>query len=275
MGNRIVLCIAMLSTTLLCMALSIAMADDIADAARSVSARHAKAVITVELVLKQQMTMLGRSSHEEESKSEVIGALIDPKGLTVISLASMDPSSILMGSVTSTMGMGAFNFDMQTEVASARLLLDDGSELPARVVLRDPDLDLAFIRPEQKPEAPLPHIDLSAAAEPRLLDTLVTLNRLGQLGRRGQSIGLGRVEAVVSKPRTFYVPTQSLSALFSLGCPAFTLDGKIVGLWVVRSAKTQTNSVKDLLMAIIVPACDIAEAASQVPEVEKAEEPTP
>src|SRR2546422_4160959 len=37
---------------------------------------------------------------------------------------------------------------------------DDGTEIPAEIVLRDRDLDLAFIRPKTKPANPMPAVDL-------------------------------------------------------------------------------------------------------------------
>ena len=40
---------------------------------------------------------------------------------------------------------------METEVNDIKILLEDGAEVPAEIVLRDKDLDLAFIRPKAKP----------------------------------------------------------------------------------------------------------------------------
>ncbi len=243
-------------------------ADEIAVKGREVFAKHKSAVVTVELVLKRQFTLFG-NSQEEESKSEVTGTMIEPTGLTVVSLTSIDPTSILTDALAGEAGMGLM-FKTETQVISAKILLEDGADLPARVVLRDPDLDLAFVQPNEKPAEPLPYVNLRDATEPEILDHVVTLNRLGKRAQRTHGISTGRVEAVVTKPRTFYVPTQSLSAALSLGCPVFALDGKVVGLAVVRKGgKVEVTSFNDIVLAIVLPASDILEAAAQAPSFEE------
>ena len=77
-----------------------------------------------------------------------------PSGLTVVSLFTTDPTSPsrkMMGMDLEEMG-----FKIETEIKRADILAADGNEIPAEVVLRDKDLDLAFLRPKQKPEKPLP-----------------------------------------------------------------------------------------------------------------------
>ena len=49
-------------------------------------------------------------------------------------------------------------------------------ELPATIVLRDQDLDLAFIRPTAKPAAALVAINLADAETPSILEDLVVTN---------------------------------------------------------------------------------------------------
>ena len=47
-----------------------------------------------------------------------------------------------------------------------KILLDDGTEVPAEIVLRDKDLDLAFIRPKAKPASPMTSVDLTKSGPP-------------------------------------------------------------------------------------------------------------
>ncbi|MGH9381662.1 MAG: hypothetical protein ACRD2Z_13760 [Thermoanaerobaculia bacterium] len=74
------------------------------------------------------------------------------------------------------------DFRFTTEPKDLRMRLGDAKEVPAIIVLRDQDLDLAFIRPAEAPETALPALDLSNAGEPLLLETQVVLSRLGRAG---------------------------------------------------------------------------------------------
>jgi hypothetical protein len=194
--------------------------------------------------------------------------VVDGSGLTVLALSACDPSSMY-----ESMMAGAdedMQVKMETEVTDAKLLLDDGTELPAEVVLRDKDLDLAFIRPKSKPANPMAAIDLSKGAQAQVLDQVITLNRLGNAAGRAYAASVERITAVVQKPRTFYIPDSTMTAT-SLGSPAFTLDGNILGVFVMRTIKSKGgmgmfNFQPDGLTSIILPAADVLKAAKQAPE---------
>src|SRR2546422_5707095 len=111
---------------------------------------------------------------------------------------------------------------------------DDGAEIPAEIVLRDKDLDLAFIRPKTKPASPMPAVDLNKSVPAKVLDQVITLNRLGRAAGRAHSASVERISAVVQKPRTFYIPDSTMTTT-GLGSPAFTPDGTLVGLVVMRT----------------------------------------
>jgi hypothetical protein len=102
---------------------------------------------------------------------EAVATVIDPGGLTVMSLSSLDPGAM----ISRLMGAASGDEKMQivSEPSDVRIRLADGRELPARIVLRDQDLDLAFIRPTAKPTAPLTAINLADDARPQLLDDVV------------------------------------------------------------------------------------------------------
>src|SRR5271154_1773701 len=69
-----------------------ARADDMAKAGRDILAKSQGAVVTVKLAIKQSVSMGGREN-KSESKTETTGTVIDSSGLTVVSLATTDPSS--------------------------------------------------------------------------------------------------------------------------------------------------------------------------------------
>src|SRR6266550_4672083 len=122
-------------------------ADDLADKGRAIFKQHQHAVVTVQLVLKSKFSVGGRGAESNESRQDVTGTLVDPSGLTVLSLSATDPGQLLQ-SMLSGGSEEDSRFKMETELSDVKILLDDGTELASEVVLRDRDLDLAFIRPK-------------------------------------------------------------------------------------------------------------------------------
>jgi S1-C subfamily serine protease len=162
-------------------------------------------------------------------------------------------------------------FKMETELTDVKILLDDGTELSAEVVLRDKDLDLAFIRPKSKPASPMAAVDFGSGTKADVLDQVITLNRLGKAAGRAYSASVERINAVIQKPRTFYIPDSNMTST-GLGSPAFGLDGKILGVFVMRTVSgkgggmSMNNGRPDGMTSIILPADDVFKAAKQAPE---------
>jgi hypothetical protein len=260
-------------------------AQDLAAKGREVFKKHQASVVTVQLVVKTKMGIPGLGAlgggDARESKEEVTGTVIDPSGLTAVALSSTDPTSIMQGMMSSLGGFGGegeegAKFKMESEVTDVKLLGNDGTEVPAEIVLRDKDLDLAFIRPKSKPATPWPALDLTNSAKVDVLDEVLAINRLGKVTGRAHGAAIGRITAVVKKPRLFYVPGGEL-AMTGFGCPAFTSDGKLVGLFVMRSLKSGGGgggmfsfNVQNLgITGIILPAEDVRKIAAQAPAVKE------
>src|SRR5258706_9092442 len=159
--------------------------------------------------------------------------------------------------------MKAQGIELKSEVTAVKIVMPDGSESPAKVVLRDNDLDMAFIRPVDKLAKPMAALDLSKDAKPAVLDNLVVLGRLGEIAGRVPTVSMSAVRATIEKPRTFYVLRQDGS---ELGSPVFSQDGKVVGVILIRS-NDGTGRSQQTLMTVALSRSDIAQAAKQSPEV--------
>jgi S1-C subfamily serine protease len=254
-------------------------ADELADKGRAIFAKNHLSVVTVQLVLKSKVSVPGMGGQSNESRQDATGTVLDPSGLTVLSLSATDPGQLMQ----SMMGGGDEDsrFKVETELTDVKLLLEDGTEIPAEVVLRDKDLDLAFVRPKTKVASPLTALDLAKPGKAEILDQVVTLNRLGKPAGRAYSASVERISAIVQKPRLFYIPDGNMTST-ALGSPAFTLEGKPLGVFVMRTTKSSgggmgmLNFKPDNITSIIVPADDILKAAKQVPasgeDKEKAKE---
>jgi S1-C subfamily serine protease len=247
-------------------------ADELGDRGRDVFKKYRHSVVTVQIVVKTKFSMGGMGGQANESRQDVTGTIIDASGLTVLSLAATDPAQMVQ-SVMSGMSDDDSKFKFETELSDVKILLEDGTEVPSEVVLRDKDLDLAFVRPKGKLTAQLSALDLSNSGKVDILDQVIALTRLGNAAGRAYAASVERISAVVERPRLFYVPEASFTTT-SLGAPAFTLDGKLVGLFVMRTLKTRGGGGMGMMgmqpqniAGIIVPADDIQKAAKQVPAV--------
>jgi S1-C subfamily serine protease len=236
-------------------------ASELAEKGRAIFNQNQHAVVTVQVVLKMSVSGANKSG---ETRQEITGTVVDPSGLTVVALSAADPSDMYQRMLSE---QGSQN-KLEMEVTDLKILLDDGTEVPAEIVLRDKDLDLAFIRPKSKPSTPMTAVDLSKSAPAQLLDEVITLNRLNSAAGRAYAASVERISAVIQKPRTFYIPDSSMTAT-TLGSPAFALDGKVVGLFVMRAVSSKSGgnrNVRDNMTSIILPAEDVLKGAKQAPE---------
>ena len=236
-------------------------ADELAGKGREIFRKNQHAVVTVQEVLK--MSYAG-SPRANETKQDLTGTVVDASGLTVLALSSCDPSEMYQRMA----GDEYSRNKLETEVTDIKILLEDGTEVPAEIVLRDKDLDLAFIRPKAKLASPMAAVDLTKSGSAQVLDQVITLNRLNSAAGRAYAASVERITAVIQKPRTFYIPDSMMTST-TLGSPAFSLDGNFLGVLVMRSVSSKgggARNYRENLTSIILPAEDILKAAKQAPE---------
>jgi S1-C subfamily serine protease len=154
-----------------------AAAQETRAAARDVMKKWQAAVVNVRIVLKVRMSMAGREVQAMDDSVDTVGTVIDETGLTVLSLGSLNPGGMmskLMGAMGGG-GGGMPQMQITSEPSDVKIRLPDGQELPAKIVLRDEDLDLAFLRPTTPPAKPLVAINLQESARPAILDEVLVL----------------------------------------------------------------------------------------------------
>lgn len=243
-------------------------ADPLADSARALVERDGGACLTLRIVIEMKFTMGGQQMHSEESEDEVNGTVLSSDGLIVMSLSASDPSKMLQDAMAS---MGGQGLEVSSQLKSMAIVLPDGRDIPATVVLRDRDLDLAFVRPEEPLENPLSPVSTEGAASPAAFDPVIIPYRMGQAARREVGAVFSRVATVLEKPRRFYVlpvdaPTDAVGSM------AYDAAGAPVGLVIIRSLEvSQTQGPSATLF--VVPLADVLEIAAQAPD--EAPEPEP
>ena len=192
---------------------------------------------------------------DREQKVEALGTVLDVSGLTVTALSSIDPSREVSGREVRTRS-GTVKLEASATLKEVKIILPDGTEVPAELVMRDADLDLAFIRPtagsKELKEAVFKAIDLKNSAKGGVTDEVVTLSRMDELLSRQPAVTRGQITAVTKKPREF-LRASGVSA----GCPTFSLEGKLLGIATLRSVKGKGSQT------VLIPAADVLEIAEE------------
>jgi hypothetical protein len=240
-------------------------------AARDLVKKWQDAIVNVRVVVKMRMSMGGREMQSNDDTIEAVGTVVDPGGLTVVSLSSINPGPMMTKLMSSSSGGGGQSIDIASEPTDLKIRLADGRELQSTIALRDEDLNLAFIRPINPPAKPLVAVNLADGGQPALLDQVVVFGRLGRVGGWAPSAALRDIGGIVVKPRTFYVLAGESAGI---GTPAFLPNGKIVGILTVRqvandrpSAFATMSGAEGLgLLPVILPADDVLDIAKQATE---------
>lgn len=257
--NKVKRVATVVAVAVLCSAAGLASAQTPAERGREVVARFSEAVITVKLAAKMRMAMEGRELQEEESTTEITATIIDPSGLAVCALSEADPTQ----AIAEMMGDEP-DYKLEIEVTDVKLRLADGKELQAKIVLRDKDLDLAFLRPDAAPDQPLTWVDLTASAKGEVLEDTVIIQRLGEVATRIAGAVPDQIEGVIQKPRRMYVPGMNGQSC-ALGAPMFALDGKVIGILVNRFPPRGVSREERNPLTVALPAEDVLEVAKQAP----------
>ncbi len=216
----------------------------------------AECVTWVSLTMRVEVSAGGRSMPPQEQKLEALGTVLAEDGLTVLSLSTVDPRAKILSRIRSS---GA---SVQVNYTEVLLLMPDGSEVPAKILLKDNDLDLAYVLPISKETlAPEETVDKFSfvphrkviSSQPAVLDEVVSMSKLGRNLYRQSTLRRGWVNAVIEKPRQYYVIENT-----SPGTPVFDKTGAWLGIVVYKMERGRPTAV------VTLPAKDILEIAEQV-----------
>lgn len=261
-GMRRMMACAALAAAVICCGVSPAHADR--DSMRAHLKEKGDAVITLEVVMDVKFAGWG-SQYDGERKSEGFGTVISEDGLVVTALSSVDPASFLGQSMGEDM-------KYETRVKSMRYIMPDNEEIEAAVVLRDPDLSLAYLKPLEKREKPYTYISLedNVAAKAEILEDVWVIGRLPRIGRRNIAAMTGEVQAIIDRPRTMYITDGEISSA-NPGTPVFTGRNQLLGFngMYIRPGRPMTNSEDDRpYIQIVLPVSDVKEGMDQARGIE-------
>jgi Trypsin-like peptidase domain len=231
------------------------------DTARKTLKTYEKGIITLAAVIKIEAKGGEIAGSDQEHKTQCVAAFIDPSGLAVTSLTNLAPK------IRINRG-GGQTLELECQVQEVKYRLTDGTEVPARVVLKDEDLDLAFLAPlkplDKATEAKMTVLPLSdSTAQPEVLDSTILIGRTGEDLNYISTLSIGRIVSILSTPRTCY-----LSNVGGLGVPVFDHQGKVMGI-ICRCVKaeggegTSLNRSATLINQLVLPIADIVKLVPQ------------
>lgn len=247
----------LLITTLLAAPLAHAAEGPLRDKALALSASDRDSVLFLSAVVEIEITAGDKPAKKEERKVELLGTVIGKDGLVVVALSTLDVASTIDGRMVNTQ-QGPIKLSAKGTTKEVKILMPDGTETAAKVVFKDTDLDLAFIRPEKPQEAKLTPVDTANSAPMALLDDVIVLGRLGKDLGREPVVMTGEIISLLTKPRIFgKIGTQSL------GLPVFNKDGKFLGIGINRFSPKGDADGPPAPSNVILPAADLLESAAQ------------
>lgn len=221
--------------------------------ARDVIRRKADAVVMVTATLRIRANVGGQEQIVDQ-QAQGNGTIIDASGLTVLSLSTLQPDEMMARSLSARMRQDT-RVDVSSEPSSIRIHLAGGREMPARLVLRDPDLDLAFIKPTE-PAPSITWID-APAAKVSLLDLVFVIHRTSEANGWLTGASFATVQLILDKPRLYY-QLAAAGGSAPLGAPVFDAAGRFVGVVVLRTSGSRGPSATGVL-----PAEEIRDVAKQ------------
>lgn len=240
-------------------AATLAAADTAAEAvARTLHRTLADSVVVVRATVSVTVTPGDQPAQSRDRTFEQVGTVISPDGRVVLAASSVDPAAVMDGRTVNT-PMGEMKISATSQVKEAFIVLADGTEIPAKVVLKDKDLNLALVAPVAPVAEKLVAVDTAASAMVEPVDEVVVLGRMDKSFNRAAKVEVDSVAAVVTKPRTLisiHIPVT--------GCPVFSDQGKFVGITsgkVDTSADAESGGVS--MEPVVVPAETIRKFLAQ------------
>ncbi len=196
---------------------------------------------------------------DEEVKVDALATLVDTNGLAVTSLSQIDPAHAMNGRSLRT-PKGPIQVDAVSTLKEIRVVMADGTEIPAELVMKDVDLDLAVIRVKTTSKAAngvaFPAVDLKDSAPGVILDSVITITRMDEIFNRAANAIPGHIDMITKKPRAFLRAAGATG-----GCPTFNMDGKLIGITAGRLVKGKQPA------AALLPAADVWEIVQQAAQI--------
>ncbi len=209
-----------------------ARADEVGDQLKSLLDKVGPSIVTVKLVLKTEMSMMGQSRDNEE-RTEVHGVVVDADGLVMIN------STAISGDALSEMMGSEGDFSMKMTPSDIKVVIErEEKEYVAFLAATDSKVGLAFLKIEDLGDRKLAAVDFSAATDPIIGQTVAAVGRQRKAYDYAPYFETARVNGEIAKPRKAWMMDGSISGF---GLPVFTQGGQVVGVLTTIQARLRDD----------------------------------
>jgi hypothetical protein len=238
----------------------LALSEAEAASGRALSRRFGDAIVGVQLIAEIKISVGDRAMPLRLVRLEANGTVISPAGLTATSLTEIDPRRTAEAMTRNLTLSGGQRIKIGgTEYKQVNLLLCDGTIIPAKVVLKDADLDLALIAPiadTVSVKKVFTWVKLEDSAAPVILQDYFVVSRAPQSLQRVAEVHLSTIEGVVERPRLLFIPNGYVT-----GCPMLDPQGRVLGLCLAQIADGNPVMAGGRASGVVIPAAEIARQA--------------
>jgi hypothetical protein len=233
--------------------------DSDAAAGRALVKQYADTVVAVEAVATIRLTVGEHAMPPRENKVEENGTVLSSTGLTVTMLSGFDPHDQMEAMFRQ--GAGGQKVEIgETEFKDVKLRLANNTEIPAVIVLKDPDLNLIFVAPltdATTPQRKFSSVSLDKSVKGEVLGDYFVVSRAPKSFQRVPIVRKVTVAGIVEKPRRMYIINEQPQ-----GVPIFDPSGMILGI-----AIQYLDNGRPLGYHVVLTADDVAELATQAAAV--------
>lgn len=188
----------------------------------ALSEKYKEAVVEVEIVWQIAAEYQGQNQSNEE-KAVANGVYVRKDGLIVLSLSRIDPAFAALAQIPEQM---RGQIKLTSNAQSAKIRTNDGKEIEADILLKDPELDILYVRPKEALKKEQVIVDFKKSAKTEVLASYYSFGVMEQrYGRAVQHIA-GNIMGHITKPKDHFVLTNPVP-----GMPIFDIfTGKVLGI---------------------------------------------
>lgn len=255
---------------------TVAHAQDVGAQAAQVLQRRAPSIVTVKIVLKTEINVMGQTQ-EQEQRIQIQGAVVDASGLIMFSNSSISAAQLeeALSGMMEEQGQ-AGDLEIKTDASDIKVVFgNEDKEFPAALVATDQRLDLAFVQVQELGDKKPVAIDLPDDASPAVGQTLVAVSRLNEGYDYAPFFDTGLVVGEITKPQKAYMVSGEAG---EAGLPVFSTSGEVVGVLTVlasgmrpqggglMSAMGGDNAMASAFQAFVLPTKQVKALIAQAKE---------